>query len=205
MSTRAANRAIATYLLQAAGLDEPTAQIMIEQMKIDTPGRILAVTSEQLLAGDKIGVGDAVDVLSLQKFIKSIIKREGNSPSSLEEWREKINPTAFEEFLSTGDARDPSTPALMPPGHISENIKKFPTINIKVGDYPSFTGRHDDWYSFKAKFSALTRLHGNADVIDTFDSTDCTATAVMHGEKRKSDTDYDTKVRTVYALSLIHI
>jgi len=200
MSRRAANRAIATYLLQAAGLDEPTAQTMIGVMKIDTPGRILAVTSEQLLRGDKIGAGDAVDVLNLQKFIKSIIKREGNSPSSLEEWREKINPTAFEEFFSTGDARDPSTPALMPTGHISENIKKFPTINIKVGDYPSFTGRHDDWYSFKAKFSALTRLHGNSDVIDFFDTDDGPSTAVMHGEKRKSDTEYDTKVRTVYSI-----
>jgi len=80
MSTRAANRAIATYLLQAAGLDEPTAQIMIGVMKIDTPGQILAVTSEQLLAGDKIGVGDAVDVLSLQKFIKTIIKRRRKLP-----------------------------------------------------------------------------------------------------------------------------
>jgi len=126
-----------------------------------------------------------VDVIRLQNFIKTMIKREGSSPSSLDEWKEKIDPTAFEEFSSTGDARDPITPAPMPAGHISENIKKFPTINIKVGDYPSFTGRHDDWYSFKAKFSALTRLHGNTDVIECFEISDSPSTAVMHGETQK--------------------
>jgi len=89
MSTRAANRSIATYLLQIAGLDEPTIQIVIGVMKVDTPDRILAVNSEQLLTGEKIGVGDAVDVLRLQKFLKAILKDAENSPSTLEEWMER--------------------------------------------------------------------------------------------------------------------
>ena len=200
MSTRAANRAIATYLLQTAGIDEPTAQIVTNIMRIDTPERILAVTSDQLLTGEKIGVGDAVDVLRLQSFLKALKKNSENSPSTLEEWRERITSTAFDEFFSTGDARDPSTPAPMPPGHISESVKKYPTINIKVGDYPTFTGRHDDWYSFKAKFSALTRLHGNSDVIEYFDSADDSVSATTHGKKRCDDAEYDTRVRSVYAI-----
>ena len=44
MGTRAANRAIATYLLQTAGIDEPVAQIVTNVMRVDTPERILAVT-----------------------------------------------------------------------------------------------------------------------------------------------------------------
>jgi len=125
MSTRAANRAIATYLFQAAGIDEPTAQIVTGVMKIDTPGRILSVTSDQLMTGDKIGVGDAVDILRLQNFLKAILKSEGSSPSSLEEWKEKITPTAFEHFFSDQDARDPVTPALMPGSRTIVTEKKI--------------------------------------------------------------------------------
>ena len=81
MATRAANRAIATYLLEIAGLDEPTTQTMIVGMKIDTPKQILSVTYDQLLAGDKIAAGDAVDILQLQNFLKFMLqKREAPLP-----------------------------------------------------------------------------------------------------------------------------
>ena len=200
MGTRAANRAIATYLLQTAGIDEPVAQIVTNVMRVDTPEQILAVTYDQLLTGERIAIGDAVDILRLQNFLKALRKDAESLPSTLEEWRERITSTAFAEFFSTGDARDPNTPAIMPVGHISESVKKLPTINIKVGDYPTCTGRHDDWYSFKAKFSALTRLHGNSDVIEFFDSADSTVSVVTHDKKRRDDAEYDTRVRSVYAI-----
>ena len=166
MSTRAANRAITTYLLTTAGLDEPTVQIVVGVMKLDTPDRILAVNSQQLLTGEKIGVGDAVDILRIQNFLKSILKDAENPPSTLEEWRELITPPAFERLFSGRNMSELFDPEIKPGAYVSVTEKKTPTINIKVGDYPTFTGRHDDWYSFKAKFSALTRLHGNSEVIE---------------------------------------
>ena len=128
MSTRAANRAITTYLLTTAGLDEPVVQIVIGVLKLDTPDRILAVNSQQLLTCKKIGVGDAVDILRLQNFLKSILKGAENPPSTLEEWRELITPLAFDRFVSGRTVSELIDPAPMPGAYASATEKKTPTI-----------------------------------------------------------------------------
>ena len=128
MATRAANRAIATYLFQTAGLDEATINIVIGGLKIDTPKRILSITSEQLLTGKKISVGDAVDILRLQRFINLTLQDVSGPPSSLDEWKEKITSTAFEEFETTRIVAEPSTPANMPVSRTHATETKLPTI-----------------------------------------------------------------------------
>ena len=79
-------------------------------------------------------------------------------------------------------------------------ILKPASIGVKISDYPTFSGRHDDWYSFKAKYCALTRIHGYRDVIDVFDLDFSTLSISEHHSKRDSDMSYDQRVRDTYAI-----
>jgi len=197
-STRATAKAqmkeIVKYILTTIGFEIETIEKMTgEKVKLDTIKRIKNANQDLLIKGDVITVGEYIDILQLQRWLDVYTASgEKTLPDSLDTWKEVFT---YDTFSSQTKNKTTSTFAIPPSGVTTPNItSKKPTyVSVKIGDYPTFTGRHQDWYAFRSKCESLARIHGFTDVLDISDID-------HHTENRHNDTEYDLRVRDFYSI-----
>jgi len=168
--TRKANaKAIVEYSLTTIGLNATIVKIVIDTLKLDTLDRLLEVTQNQILTAEGIGVGDAIDIARFQRYMKEYTKDDTNQlPDSPDTWKAIFTEDYYEQELQKLPKSVGETP-----NKIRVTTSKKPThVSIKIGDYLTYSGRHDEWYNFRAKCSALARIHGYTDVLEITDENE---------------------------------
>ena len=75
---------------------------------------------------------------------------------------------------------------------IERELEEKTKINLKMSDYPRFTGKKVDWPTFETKFTAACELQGLADLLDREDS--------KHDEKFVNDPTYKRQCEILYSL-----
>ena len=176
MSGQALRESFVTHVLQTAGLEEEVTRKVIDQGKINTILKLKLLTAEELdLMADQLdlAMGDVVTLKAIQRWFVNYLKGDspaGNTmPSTLEGWKNKFTEESFMKYSSAEEkaAAPLFTPSKNTSGanpfeeeedfdaKISATDKKSSKISVKLSDYPHFSGKTREWYSFKLKFESV--------------------------------------------------
>jgi len=164
-----------------------------DDLKINTVERLRSVTEAQLTTTGKLAVGDITDIVRFQEWAnKYSSTTEKHLPTVLEEWKTVFTSetlASLSNFSPNSIERNDTSSA----NTISVPTKKLPYASVKIGDYPVFTGKHQDWYGFRTKCEALARLHGFSEVLEVQNTE-------VHTERRQNEPEYDAKVHDMYSI-----
>ena len=154
-------------------------------------------TLQRLETADSNSVMELTDWVAIDKLrfsMKNFNALEGTLPSSTKEWTSeftadvidyyghKEQPTVTYQKASTGTGTQVTSTT-------SQGFTK--TMTVKLADYPTFSGKTDDWFTYKQQFEATARIAGLGDTMNIVNET-------AHVNKRNSDPVYDRDVRKLY-------
>lgn len=184
MSGQGLRESFVTHALSTAGLDDEIIQKIIDQGRVDSIQKLKLLTSADLtyMADNlDLAVGDLVTLKAIQTWLVNYKKGETPScntvPSTLEGWEEKFTEESFIKYTSPEEPQinvaSFTTPvksainlnsASKPGPGLSSTLtnnatndeKRKKQIAVKLSDYPRFSGKTREWYSFYLKFSAVS-------------------------------------------------
>jgi len=198
MTTRQTSKEIVKYILTTIGLDADVVEnVTGDKNKINTVERLQSAEQAQLTSIENMSVGDIIDIQRFQAWAVLHEKTDETTvPNTLEEWKTVLT---TEKFASTTRNAPPVSEIIGNRATVLQTVP-VPSINsknsyvtVRIADYPAFSGRHQDWFTFKTKTEALARLNAISDVLNIGEVN-------IHLEKRVQDPEYDQKVRNLYGI-----
>jgi len=193
-NTRQKHKEIIKHILTTMLVENETIEIVTgDELKINTVERLRSVTETQLSSTGKLAVGDIIDIVCFQEWGKKYFRTTGKHlPTVLEEWKNIFTSEAFASSVNTANLGSQEYEKSITDRN-SASTTKHSYVSVKIGDYPVFTGRHQDWYGFRTKCEALARLHGFTEVLAVQNVDE-------HIKRRENEPDYDAKVRDMYSI-----
>jgi len=197
MTTRAQNKEVTAFVLGAFGIEDQSASKIIDDLKLDRIAVLRELSADELRdlrVDEEVPMGDVVAIKTLQNWLKN----SGLLPTTLDEWKTILTEESILQYGTNvvqtqqeitggvahhGAIADPSSSRTEPSGDMT----------VKFSDYPDFTGKHSDWYAYKAMHTSTAKVHGYADLLNP-------ANIDEHLRKRTDEPAYDRKVRVMHAI-----
>jgi hypothetical protein len=140
-------------------------------VKTDTQlSKLDTAALERAEQNDKVMSFTAASVRNFLKWCRAQWENYGSLPSTLEEWKDRLTEESLARANIIEAKRVGEREAVPMSGRSSRYIDdddeehhgvsekltelKDRLINVKIGDYPSWNGKHDSWYNFHQEFEA---------------------------------------------------
>jgi hypothetical protein len=155
------NKEKLTYLLKVGEIEEATIEHLAKAIRLNSLLHMTHVTEESLkdaFKEDVFGSMEAETILTLKAWIDYV--RSTNNNQIPTPWVETFTAEKFFDFASDRpDKTDQVTPDVVTSG--ASTVKHTVTLgNPKMSDYPTFSGKMEDWYQFKDQFEGTAQGQG---------------------------------------------
>jgi hypothetical protein len=171
------NRDKLDYLLTIGELDEEAIKHVKASLRLSSLLHLFSMSEETLFKSaikeGVFGIADAVAVLSLKAWVMHSRSQHGGKLPS--KWLEEMTQEHYEEFIMLRADQDEKAVTSMDKSTFTDEIEQPRSMGIsspRMSDYPTFSGKMDDWYEFKDQFEGTAQGQGMGLVVQEQKDTD---------------------------------
>ena len=198
-TTRKQHKEIIGHVLDVVGIEEEQASKITAELKFNVIGSFKMISADELKImreSGAIAFGEVVAIKRIQNWL-----RNNEEPKSLDDWKkafteESLNAFEAEPQVPTGNVQAVHSPH----GSVEQNSlaktesnRRAGEMSVKFSDYPDFSGKHTEWYAYKAMHMSTAKVHGYSDLLNVSDMD-------AHLERRTEDSEYNYKVSTMHSI-----